>query len=613
MKININKLQSGGLLASYGFVPGPASEDSSKASSSGSKKTDSILSSELLNKIEQEGLQNEVSAFFQALDQFELAAAHGQITAGNLAGLRSEANRILRSQAAYNDAKKRAEKEDALDDYAIDQSGYIYAFDKKGNIQRVEFSKFDRKKYQPLSISELLTHREWNPKAAWNTSMINAIASTTSMEKINDFIGTVLSKVKDTENKQEAWTTLQTAIGREAAKGKNITQNEYEGLLALAQLQEQVGSDALLKEVSSIKSPKIQQAIQYLYSIMPKNMKQHLIGSYVAEGGSYKDAVSHTYSFLINALDMGTSQSYEHKYSYDSSVNKDSSGSGGSSKTFYQTPNEAFLDGDLNQTEITIRDNTYGNESYVTLKGVQMPGLTSDNGNAISNVPLGIALSNSLLKYTNRDKIYMGDKKISEGMLNNIAYSGEQVAAIYMPVKDNGDVDWDGFHGFSKAEQYIKENNITDIDQKNMIHARCGSYGMYDRNGEIKTNGKTARYLLTYGYTIDDHAEMDNNTMGEELTGQEEKDADLLISQIYNKHLKNTTGISGIREKNIWDDIYKVPIFIKLDDRASMDAYRYGGHGSNMTPRTLEQDMMTQVAQQAPSVEITSSTNLLFQ
>ena len=91
---------------------------------------------------------------------------------------------------------------------------------------------------------------------------------------------------------------------------------------------------------------------------------------------------------------MGTSQSYEHKYSYDSSVNGDSSGSSGSSKTFYQTPNEAFLDGDLNQTEITIRDNAYGNESYVTLKGVQMPGLTSDNGNAISNVPLGIALSN---------------------------------------------------------------------------------------------------------------------------------------------------------------------------------------------------------------------------
>ena len=48
--------------------------------------------------------------------------------------------------------------------------------------------------------------------------------------------------------------------------------------------------------------------------------------------------------------------------------------------------------------------------------------------------------------------------------------------------------------------------------------------------------------------------------------------------------------------KNIWDDVYKVPIFIKVDDKASGDAYRYGGHGSNLHPRDLQEDMISDVA-----------------
>jgi len=37
-----------------------------------------------------------------------------------------------------------------------------------------------------------------------------------------------------------------------------------------------------------------------------------------------------------------------------------------------------------------------------------MPALTTDNGNAISNLPLGIALNETIGKYLDKNEIYMG-------------------------------------------------------------------------------------------------------------------------------------------------------------------------------------------------------------
>jgi len=54
-----------------------------------------------------------------------------------------------------------------------------------------------------------------------------------------------------------------------------------------------------------------------------------------------------------------------------------------------------------------------------------MPALTTDKGEAVSNLPLGLALNATVGKYLNKYKMYMGEQKINEGMLNNIAYSSD--------------------------------------------------------------------------------------------------------------------------------------------------------------------------------------------
>jgi hypothetical protein len=225
------------------------------------------------------------------------------------------------------------------------------------------------------------------------------------------------------------------------------------------------------------------------------------------------------------------------------------------------------------------------------LKGNMMPALTTDNGNAVSNLPLQIALNETIGKYLNKNQIYIGEEKQGEGALNNIAYSNSPVAKVYMPVDAEGNIDWRGFHAFSEAEDEIKRNNITDYRQKNEIHAAHHSYAMYDADDNIIENDKIQPYIMTYGYTIDDLIS-DDNSLAYELSGDEESYADQLIKSIYNKKVAKTYGIKKMAHKQFWDDIIKVPIFIKIDQFASGDAYRYGGHGSNMTPRTLQEDMI---------------------
>ncbi|MDO4465482.1 MAG: hypothetical protein Q4C49_00530 [Bacillota bacterium] len=101
--------------------------------------------------------------------------------------------------------------------------------------------------------------------------------------------------------------------------------------------------------------------------------------------------------------------------------------------------------------------------------------------------------------------------------------------------------------------------------------------------------------------------------MVRELSGSEEDSAEALLSAIYNKNAAKRTGYKGLPNKQIWDDIFKVPIFIKVNKFASGDSYRYGGHGSNMMPRGLEEDMIQQKIQEKPAQYITGSSSLLYQ
>lgn len=593
----------------------PAEDSTTTSSKKSSGKKDGLLSESLLNELYKKGIPVDVDNFVQTLAQYEQQEQWDLgVSPAAIRGLEAQANRIIQQANYLNRAENFAEKNQAMGEIAVGSKGQLYTQDKDGNIHTVGMSEYDPEKHgYALTVGDLVEQRKFNPKKAYDTDLTQTINNNLGMQKITEYIQNIIKTVGDSSTTSEAYTDLASYVGKQYAK--RPTEAQLKNLQQLSEALQQLGPDAIFKNKEVMQSRNMKEAFEYIRSVLPRDMRIQLSGRWVANGGTTDSAGKYMDNIIAQALSAADKTKYEDYWDYESTINKAANpAKNGSSKTFYQTPNEQLFDGDLNQMMMELSDNAFGNQTGVKVVGSQMPALTTDNGDAVSNLPLGIALNATVGKYLEKDKMYMGDQKITEGMLNNIAYSNDQVAAVYLPVDRKHNIDWDGFHGFSAAEKEIRDKNITDVEEKNKIHGAYNSYAHYDQNGNLVPDTLTERFLLTYGYTIDDKI-ADNNSMVEELYDDKEDAADELLKIIYNKNIKSKYGISGITEKQAWDDIYRVPIFIKINEFAAQDAYRYGGHGSNMTPRTLEEDMMNQqfAMPQQQQPQMIGNSSLLYQ
>lgn len=583
----IQRFQTGGQ-ALPTHIAAAAPQATKKAASSTSADDD-LISKDLLKQLK--GIPVDVDNLMESIADLEYQQSLGMpISPRAVRSIQANINRVAQQSKYLEDAESRALKNDAMGEIAVGDQGQLFTLTSEGDIKSISASEYNFDKHgAAMTVNQLVEHRKFNPTQAYDTTLTQVIGNSIGMSKIADYIQKIVTSVGSSQSSSEAFVDLASLVGREQAK--RPTQEQLQTLQQLHQLSQTVGMDAIFKEKNLIKQKNIQDAFSYISSVLPRNMRLQLQSRFVANGLDVKDSADAVSALIGNALMSGNDIAQQYSIDYNSSINKAAGTEKGSSKTFYQRPNEAFFDGDLNQTTITLSDNKNRNVYQMQLKGNMMPALTTDKGNAVANLPLQIALNETIGKYLNKNQIYIGEKKQGEGALNNIAYANSPVAKVYMPVDAQGNIDWRGFHAFSEAEDEIKRNNVTDWRQKNEIHAAHHSYAMYDSEGNIRETDKIQPYMMTYGYTIDDLV-TDDNSFTYELTGDEETFADQLINSIYSKKVAQTYGIKKMKNKQAWDDIVKVPVFIKIDQFASGDAYRYGGHGSNMRPRSLQEDMI---------------------
>lgn len=605
----IQKLQTGAAVAPNfiaAYQPQTATAASAKSSD------DELISKDLLKNLN--GIPVDVDNLMGVIADLEYKSSMGMpVSSKTVRSIEAQINRVAQQAKYLEQAEERAVKNDALGEIAVGDQGQLFTLTKKGDVKSVSASEYNIEKHgAAMTINQLIEHRKFNPTQAYDSSLTQVIGNNIGMSKISDYIQKIVASVGSSETSSEAYTDLAGIVGMEAAK--RPSQEQLQTLQQLYQLSQTVGMDTIFKEKNILKQKNVQEAFTYINNILPRNMRLQLQSRFVANGVSLENSAEGISALIGNALMSGNDIKQSYSIDYDSSINKDAGTTKGSSKTFYQRPNEAFFDGDLNQTTITLSDNKNRNAYAMQLKGNMMPALTTDNGNAVANLPLQIALNETIGKYLDKNQIYIGEEKLTEGALNNIAYSNSPVAKVYMPVDQNGNIDWAGFHAFSEAEEEIKRNKITDYRQKNQIHAAHHSYATYDSDGNIQETDYIKPYMMTYGYTIDDLLS-DENTFTFELDGDEEQFADQLIESVYNKKVAQTYGLKKMAKKQVWDDIVKVPVFIKINQFASGDAYRYGGHGSNMTPRTLQEDMIQeQLNTPVPEEQrIIGNSSLLYQ
>lgn len=613
----ISKLQTGGGVF-FSAVANPFSsaaqqdmQSSGSSSGSGSGSGEKILSDSMMNKLMEEALPNDFRKFMAMVADFENEQQMGLgVDRRKLYDIRAYANQIVQQKKFLKSAEDEAVKNGAWDEFAVDSRGFLYVMDESGRISRVAPSKFNSDKYQALTVGELIQQRKENDALIDHSDVATTIGNNIGIEKINDYILDIVKKVGSSETASEAYTDLATIVGQANAKKPNMAQ--LQAIQGIANQLDKLGGDAIFKNKELMESPKIQEAFGYILSVLPQNMKNQLMGRYVANGGKYEDASKHAQSIILSALQTGTDNKYHYGIDYAQDINT-AAGTGASAtkpKQHDLTMMELFFNQDLNHTQIQLSDSDYDNKTALVVPATIIPSLVTDNNNPVTNRPLSLALADKGMgKYLDYSKIFMGYQPVSEGMLQNIAYTNGKVANVWLPVDQNDNIDFRTLHNFSQAVEEIQSKGITDIAEKNKILRQHGVYATYDPDGKIRPSANMKQFLFTHGYTTDDHVDS-KNTFVKELKGNVEDEIDNVINSIY-KGAGKTSGVSKIQGKQRHDDIIEVPIFIKIDDNAATNAATFAGYGSLVDTQTLEQMMMHQ--EQQAGTGFTASGSELYQ
>ena len=622
MKLKVKKLQTGGGMPFTVYSPTEyyttnpyiqgldAMRGGSQQPQGGSQKSGSgldLLPEQVVNELMKKGLPNDINAFLAEARKLEQS---GPFTSGmnrasiyNLAAL---ANQAIFNRNAFDDATKTAEAQGSLSEVAFSTNQGVYVQD-NGKVKHVSFADYtkNKEKYTPLTIGQLMQARAYSPNAAWDSTMVQTIQQSVGMSEIQKQISSIITTIGSTETSQEEYVSLGSMLGGL----QNPSQAEKSGLEILANTYNQSPEEAIVKIKQSSKNSNIRQAAQYIWKILPKNSKNTIIGNWVLSGGNKEDSVE---EILSSALMMANKS--EEKTEIEFQKPTDQATGGAKGKTHAQTPLEQFFDGNINQNTFTLTDGNYKNRYAMQLHGSTLSGITTDNGSAIGTAPLHLALDaqgKGMGKYLDYSKVYYGNKKIDQASLSSLMYNGQTIGQAWLPVDQNGNIDFNLMEVYGRVQDDLKEKGILDMpnsqEKFNLINQEYYNNGLpikLDSTGKPTNQSRVAQFLIAHAYAENDNLAK-GNALVKEITGDEESSLNDLMDQIFTQY-KMESPVS------MMNDAYVAPVFIKINPSAQMDVQTYGGHGSQVQSSTLQDNMLRQELQRPTASPITADTSLLF-
>lgn len=623
MKLKVKKLQTGGGMPFTVYSPteyytiNPYIQGldamrggSQQSQQGGSQKSGSgldLLPEQVVNELMKKGLPNDINAFLAEARKLEQS---GPFTSGmnrasvyNLAAL---ANQAIFNRSAFDNATERAESQGSLSEIAFSANQGVYVQD-NGKVKHVSFADYtkNKEKYIPLTIGQLMQARAYSPNAAWDSTMVETIQQSVGMSEIQKQISSIITTIGSTETSQEEYVSLGSMLGGL----QTPSQAEKSGLEILANTYNQSPEEAIVKIKQSSKNSNIRQAAEYIWKVLPKNSKNTIIGNWVLSGGSKEDSVE---EILSSALMMANKS--EEKTEIEFQKPTDQATGGAKGKTHAQTPLEQFFDGNINQNTFTLTDGNYKNRYAIQLHGSTLSGITTDNGSAIGTAPLHLALDaqgRGMGKYLDYSKIYYGNKKISQAHLSSLMDSGKTIAQAWLPVNENGDIDFELMGIYARVQDDLKDKGILDMpnspEKFNLINQEYYNNGLpikLDSKGKPTSQSQVAQFLITHAYAENDDLAKGNGLV-KEITGDEESELNDLMDQIFEQY-KMESPVS------MMNNAYIAPVFIKINPSAQMDVQTYAGHGSQVQSATLQDNMLRQELQRPTASPIIADASLLF-
>ena len=615
MKVNINKLQGGGLVGFTPILKTPFQSQISQPqqTTTEAKQSNSLIDEDLYKElVKAGGLVNDVNQFVLELDK----------NTSDPLGLlnKSSVNSSLRVMAKVNELKANKELwEKAIDlskasgglsEVAVGTSGELYVKDENNSFKAITTKEYreNSDKYKVLTVSELMNARQYDPQLAFNKGVFAVAETSVGTNQIVDHIKAIVVGLGEESDSSEFYMSKgQLSQQFTDAQGiKNPTGKQLKGIEELARLSASIGSGPegiykFKKEISSERNHS-KEALQYIWGTLGENAKNKLKANAALNG---KDSSS-IQDLLIDAMVIGTDHSETTSVDYDNRTNDDGSGSGSGGSMGKLSDIEAFLSGKFDMGE------SFKWNSPSTGKTMDIP-ITSkaplfSNGKPTGMVTLGQFNLSEMAKVLDTNNISMGGKKVNVWDLNKVIYDTGLSARALMPVKSDGTPNLKLLEQFQTAQDIVKQNPEWTAQEINQFYVDMAlPIVQVDGNKNIVPNDYMKPFLVFHAWTTDNADITSNNKNIEKLSSSEEdKVNDMLKPLLKNAKLPGLTGTFGTYGTDYYKGIVAYPILPDASARLAAT------EGNLYAPKTNIFDVKTNIAKQQSNKAMQNTAQFLM-
>lgn len=488
MKV-VPKLQDGGfmsLFTQYTPVQSQApsqspTRDSSSREGRGSEREESTKGKltekdlfELVSKID--GLPNDTRALVSSLqNMFQMQQLTGTSDIADLASTYLS-NLYQIKLASYNKkeydkAYEQVTKNGGLNEYAITASGQVIVLDEDDNLKQISVSELlkGESKYRPLTNSNLLYLRAYQPEYINNNQILNTVSNGIGMEQVDKMIRERLSSLGTSESVRSGYSIK---ADNYIMQGLNVL-SQVESAAVAGQTGMTLDGMYRNKIITKDQKQQAEAALQYIYNTLPDNAKTLLS----IKSGNASNPQAGAQAVILQLITSRMSQTNSSETTWEGTLEqvtksgKGGSGSGGSDgsgsgdiKTGPYYDMARSVGGE--DASITINK---GTNYEMSVDGTLYSSLPDKDGKPIGQTSLQQALQSGLQGVVTDPKaITFGNVPLSSSDFGNIMFDGNSGGTLaILPTKQsiNGTkmVDLEALDRWETANKQLREMGIDSI------------------------------------------------------------------------------------------------------------------------------------------------------
>lgn len=487
MKV-IPKLQDGGfmsLFTQYTPVQSPAPSQSARGSASreerGSEREESTKGKltekdlfELVSKVD--GLPNDTRALVSSLqNMFQMQQITGTSDVSDLASTYLS-NLYQIKMASYNKkeydkAYTEVTKNGGLNEYAITASGQVIVMDEDDNLKQISVAELLKgtSKYRPLTNSNLLYLRAYQPEYINNNQILNTVANGIGMEQVDKMIREKLSSLGTSETVRSGYSVKADSY---IAQGLNVL-SQVESAAVAGQTGMTLDGMYKNKIITKDQKQQAEAALQYIYNTLPDNAKTLLS----IKAGNASNPQAGAQAVILQLITSRMRQTNSSETTWEGTLEqvtksgkgKSGSGSGddglGSDdiKTGPYSNMSRMIGG--NPTSISINK---GTNYQMDVDGINYPSIPGFDGKPIGKTSLENLLVSGLQGVvTDKNAITFGNVVLSSNDFENVMYDGTGGTMAILPTKLSNTgrkvVDLEALDRWEAANKQLRDMGIKSI------------------------------------------------------------------------------------------------------------------------------------------------------